>query len=134
MAFAASSGSGPRSFGGKVPHRTATIADTSHGHAPDLSHIQSQCGQLQSQLSSRLQQHPSGLIATLATGTPTAFYAKTGHFTWVLNSGANNHMTDKLSISSHVVSIHQTICLADGSSSTIQHKRLDFEEDFWQGI
>ena len=78
---------------------------------------------MQSQLGSLLKQQPSGSTATLATGTPTAFHAKTGHPTWVLDSGANDHMTGKLSIfSSPVVPIHQTICLADGSTSTIQHK------------
>ncbi|GFY84674.1 hypothetical protein Acr_03g0014480 [Actinidia rufa] len=37
--------------------------------------------------------HPSGSTVTLATGTVTAFHAKNGHPTWVLNSGANDHMT-----------------------------------------
>ncbi|GFZ03452.1 tetraticopeptide domain-containing thioredoxin [Actinidia rufa] len=78
---------------GKGHPRTATVADTSPGHVPDLSHIQSQIGQLQSQLGSLLQHHPSGSIATLATGTLTAFHAKTGHPTWVLDFGANDHMT-----------------------------------------
>ncbi|GFY88845.1 hypothetical protein Acr_06g0007850 [Actinidia rufa] len=46
---------------GKGP-RTATIAETSLGHVPDLSHIQSQLGSL-------LQQQPSGSTATLAAGS-----------------------------------------------------------------
>ncbi|GFZ11361.1 hypothetical protein Acr_22g0007590 [Actinidia rufa] len=74
-------------------HRTATVAETSPGHVPNLSHIQSQLGLLQSQLGSLLQQQPLGSTATLATGTPTAFHAKTGHPTWVLDSGINDHMT-----------------------------------------
>ncbi|GFY87121.1 hypothetical protein Acr_05g0007600 [Actinidia rufa] len=89
----------------KGPPCTATIVETSLGHVPDLSHIQSQLGLLQSQLGSLLQQQRSGSTATLATGTPTAFHAKTGHPTWVLDSRANDHMTGP-----------------------------DFEEDFWQGI
>ncbi|GFZ09690.1 hypothetical protein Acr_21g0002890 [Actinidia rufa] len=56
---------------GKGHHHTATVADTSLGHTPDLSHIQSLIGQLQSQLCSLLQHHPSSSIATLATGTPS---------------------------------------------------------------
>ncbi|GFY82664.1 IBR domain-containing protein [Actinidia rufa] len=107
---------------GKGHPHTATVADTFPGHVPDLSHIRSQLGQLQSQLGSLLQHHPSGSTTTLAIGTPTAFHAKTGHPTWVLDSGANDHITDKLYIfSSPVVPIHQTVCLTDGSISTIQH-------------
>ena len=47
---------------GKGPPRNATIADTSLGHVPDLSHIQSQLGLLQSQLWSWLQQQPRVLL------------------------------------------------------------------------
>ncbi|GFS29780.1 hypothetical protein Acr_00g0008420 [Actinidia rufa] len=43
-------------------------------------------------LSEKGRHYPSGSTATLATGT-AAFYAKTGHPTWVLNFGANDHMT-----------------------------------------
>ena len=93
------------------------------GPVPDLSHIQSQLGLLQSKLESLLQQQPSSSTATLATGTSTAFHVKTSHPIWILNSRGNGHSTDKLSIfSSHVVPIHQTINLADGSTSIIQHK------------
>ena len=54
-----------------------------------------------------------------ATSTTPVFHAKTGHLSWVLNSGANDHMNGKLSIfSSPVVPIHQTICLTDGPTST----------------
>ncbi|GFY88725.1 hypothetical protein Acr_06g0006650 [Actinidia rufa] len=63
---------------GKGPPRTTTVAETSPSHVPDLSHIQSQLGLLQSQLGSLLQQQPLGSTATLATSTPTAFHAKTG--------------------------------------------------------
>ncbi|GFY85359.1 plant neutral invertase family protein [Actinidia rufa] len=91
--------------------RTATVADTSPGPVPDLSHIQSQLGILQSQLGYLLQQQPSGSIATLATGTPIAFHAKTSHPTWVLDSGANDHMTGTLSLS--------------GSDATTIHANLD---------
>ena len=88
---------------GKVPPRTATVAETFPSHVPELSHIQSQLGLLQSQLGSLLQQQLSGSTATLATGTPTAFHAKTGHATWVLDSGANDHMTGKLPFFRHLL-------------------------------
>ncbi|GFZ19413.1 hypothetical protein Acr_28g0001180 [Actinidia rufa] len=82
---------------GKGP-RTATVAETSPGHVLDLSHIQSQLGLLQSQLGSLLQQQPSGSTATLATSTLTAFHAKIGHPTWVLDSEANDHVTGTSSL------------------------------------
>ncbi|GFS40766.1 hypothetical protein Acr_00g0070400 [Actinidia rufa] len=88
MAFAASSSGGPLSSG---------VAETSPGHVPDLSHIQSQLGLLQSQLGSLLQQQPSGSTATLATCTPIAFHAKIGHPTWVLDYKINDHMTGQYS-------------------------------------
>ncbi|GFY88062.1 hypothetical protein Acr_06g0000020 [Actinidia rufa] len=86
MAFAVFS-SGPRyssdrPIGGSP--RTITV---------DLSHIQSQLDLLQFQLGSLLQQQSSGSTATLATGTSTAFHAKTSHPTWVLDSGTNDQMT-----------------------------------------
>ncbi|GFY95182.1 hypothetical protein Acr_10g0005670 [Actinidia rufa] len=80
--------------------RIATVADTSPGFVLNLSHIQSQLGLLQSQLGYLLQQQPSDSTATLATGTPTAFQAKTSHLIWVLDSGVNDHMTGTLSLSS----------------------------------
>ncbi|GFY85385.1 hypothetical protein Acr_04g0001230 [Actinidia rufa] len=58
---------------------TATVADTSPGPVPDLSHIQSQLGILQSQLGSLLQQQPSGSIATLATGGAAPKLIEAGH-------------------------------------------------------
>ncbi|GFY81192.1 ankyrin repeat family protein [Actinidia rufa] len=50
--------------------RTATIADTSPGPVPNLSHIQFQLGLLQSQLGSLLQQQPSGSTVAMATSPP----------------------------------------------------------------
>ncbi|GFY82747.1 hypothetical protein Acr_02g0009870 [Actinidia rufa] len=73
--------------------RIAIVADTSPGLVPNLSHIQSQFGLLQFQLGYLFQQQPSYSTATLATGTPTAFQAKTSHPIWVLNSGTNDHMS-----------------------------------------
>ncbi|GFY83179.1 hypothetical protein Acr_02g0014190 [Actinidia rufa] len=43
---------------------TTTVAETSPGHVPDLSHIQSQLGSL-------LQQQPLSSTATIAIGTPS---------------------------------------------------------------
>ncbi|GFZ11367.1 hypothetical protein Acr_22g0007650 [Actinidia rufa] len=92
MSFAASSGSELRGKSskckGKGPPRTTTVAETSPGHVPDLSYIQSQFGLLQSYLGSLLQQQLLGSTATLTTSTPTAFHAKTSNPNWVLNSGA----------------------------------------------
>ncbi|GFS38379.1 hypothetical protein Acr_00g0057130 [Actinidia rufa] len=69
-----------------------------------------------------IAQQPSSSTATLATGIPTVFHAMTSHRTWVLASEANDHMTGKLSVCSSPVLIHQTVYVADGSTSTIQHK------------
>ncbi|GFZ13658.1 hypothetical protein Acr_23g0020430 [Actinidia rufa] len=55
---------------GKGPPRTATVADTSPG-----------------------PQQPSASTATLATGTPIAFHARASYLTWILDSGANDHVT-----------------------------------------
>ncbi|GFZ09750.1 hypothetical protein Acr_21g0003490 [Actinidia rufa] len=62
----------------------------------------------------------SGPMAAIAVGTLTALHSKSGHPTWILDSGANNHMTGELSIfNSPVTSVNQSVCIADGSSLPI---------------
>ena len=53
--------------------------------------------------------------------TPTALHGKSGHPTWILDSGANNHMTGELAtFTSPVTSVNQSVCIADGSSIPIR--------------
>uniref|UniRef100_A0A2N9J940 Integrase catalytic domain-containing protein n=1 Tax=Fagus sylvatica TaxID=28930 RepID=A0A2N9J940_FAGSY len=60
---------------------------------------------------------------TIATGTPTAFHVRSGEPIWVLDSGANDHMTGESSIfSSPLIPVTQSVSLADGSTSHISHK------------
>ncbi|GFS35809.1 peroxidase superfamily protein [Actinidia rufa] len=52
---------------------------------------------------------------------PTALHGKSGHPTWILDSGANNHMTGELAtFTSPVTSVNQSVCIADGSSIPIR--------------
>ena len=63
----------------------------------------------------------SGPTAAIVTESPTALHGKSGHPTWILDSGANNHMTGELAIfSSPVTSVNQSVCIADGSSIPIR--------------
>ncbi|XP_059627559.1 uncharacterized protein LOC132270389 [Cornus florida] len=56
-------------------------------------------------------------------GTPTAFHVKAKQPTWVLDSGANDHMTGELSVFSfNVIPVTQSMYLADGSTSYIHSK------------
>ncbi|KAF8410332.1 hypothetical protein HHK36_002859 [Tetracentron sinense] len=56
--------------------------------------------------------------ATLITGIPTALHVKSSNPTWILDSGANNHMTGELSIlSSPVTPVTQSIRIVDGPLS-----------------
>uniref|UniRef100_A0A2N9G3G0 Reverse transcriptase Ty1/copia-type domain-containing protein n=1 Tax=Fagus sylvatica TaxID=28930 RepID=A0A2N9G3G0_FAGSY len=101
----------PPSF--NAPH-TATIAETHENSAAilDFSRLQAQIGQLQTQLGS-LATHthdtPTAPTATIATGTPTVFLVRTGEPTWVLDSGANDHMTEQNGVAKrknrHIMSI-----------------------------
>ncbi|GFZ10854.1 hypothetical protein Acr_22g0002520 [Actinidia rufa] len=53
--------------------------------------------------------------------TPTTLHGKSGHPTWILDSGANNHMTGELAtFTSPVTSVNQSVCIADGSSIPIR--------------
>jgi hypothetical protein len=71
-----------------------------------------------------ISQHtPTAATATIATGTPTACHVRSKAPTWVLDSGANNHMTGEPSLfSSPLIPITQSVCLADSSTSHISHK------------
>ncbi|GFZ18593.1 hypothetical protein Acr_27g0003320 [Actinidia rufa] len=52
---------------------------------------------------------------------PTALHGKSGHPTWILDYGANNHMTGELAtFTSPVTSVNQSVCIADGSSIPIR--------------
>jgi hypothetical protein len=61
--------------------------------------------------------------ATIATSTPTAFHFRTEEPTWVLDSGANDHMTGESSLfSSPLIPITQSVSLVDSFTSHISHK------------
>ncbi|GFZ18408.1 hypothetical protein Acr_27g0001470 [Actinidia rufa] len=68
------------------------------------NNFSSQIAQLQSHLGLATASQSSGPTAAIVAETPTALHSKSGHPTWILDLGANNHMTGP-----------------------------DFEEDFWQG-
>ncbi|GFS33956.1 hypothetical protein Acr_00g0031450 [Actinidia rufa] len=90
--------------------------------------------QLQSHLGLAPASPSSGPTATIVAKTPTALHGKSGYPTWILNSGANNHMTGELAtFTSSVTSVNQSNCIADGSSIPIRSQGPDFEEDFWHG-
>ncbi len=108
--------------------RTATIAETHENSAAisDFSRLQAQIGQLQTQLgflAAHTHDTPTAPTATITTGTSTAFHVRTGKPTWILDSGANDHMTGESSLfSSPLIPITQSVSLADGSTSHISHK------------
>ncbi|GFY85851.1 hypothetical protein Acr_04g0005890 [Actinidia rufa] len=80
-----------------------------------------QIAQLQSHLGLATASQSSGPTAAIVAETPTALHGKSGHPTWILDSGANNHMTGELAtFTSPVTSIHQSVCIADGSSIPIR--------------
>ncbi|GFY95374.1 hypothetical protein Acr_10g0007590 [Actinidia rufa] len=99
----------------------------------DAVEAELQIAQLQSHLGLATASQSSGPRAAIVAETPTALHGKFGHPTWILDSGANNHMTGELAtFTSPITSVHQSVCIADGSSIPI--RRPDFEEDFWQGF
>jgi hypothetical protein len=108
--------------------RTTAIAKTTGNSAAlsDFSRLQAQIGQLQDQLGSlaaRAHDTPIAPTATIAIGTPIAFHVRSGEPIWVLDFGANDHMTGESSIfSSPLIPVTQSISLADGSTSHISHK------------
>jgi hypothetical protein len=69
------------------------------------------------------QHTPTAPTAAIATGTPTACHVRSEAPTWVLDSGANDHMTGEPSLfSSPFIPIIQSVCLADSSTFHISHK------------
>ena len=108
--------------------RTAALTETTGNSTTfsDFSRLQAQIGQLQDQLGSlatRAHDTPIAPTATIATGNPIAFHVRSGEPTWVLDSGANDHMTGESSIfSSPLIPVTQSVSLVDGSTSHISHK------------
>uniref|UniRef100_A0A2N9GKI4 Uncharacterized protein n=1 Tax=Fagus sylvatica TaxID=28930 RepID=A0A2N9GKI4_FAGSY len=99
MVFAANSGPRPPSWR-PTCHHCAIVKTT--GNSATLSDF----SRLQAQI-----------------GTPTTFHVRSGEPTWVLDSGANDHMTGESSIfSSPLIPVTQSVSLADGSTSHISHK------------
>ncbi|KAF8392941.1 hypothetical protein HHK36_021181 [Tetracentron sinense] len=83
---------------GKWAPRTGVISKVAPAPSiSDYSQLQSQIAQLQSHLgldpTSFVTISSANPIATLATGIPTALHTKSGNPTWILDFGANNHMT-----------------------------------------
>ncbi|GFZ18609.1 hypothetical protein Acr_27g0003480 [Actinidia rufa] len=90
---------GGRSGGrGRGTPRTGAIAEVEPIPAalPDFKQLQLQIAQLQSHLGLTTASQSSGPTAAIVAETPTALHGKSGHPTWILDSGANNHMTDEL--------------------------------------
>ncbi|KAF8394808.1 hypothetical protein HHK36_018744 [Tetracentron sinense] len=106
---------------GKWAPRTGVIAKVAPTPSiSNYSQLQSQIAQLQSHLGLGLASLATisfaSSTAILATGIPTALHVKSGNPTWILDSGANNHMTGELSIlSSPVTTVTQSVPIADGS-------------------
>ncbi|GFY95259.1 hypothetical protein Acr_10g0006440 [Actinidia rufa] len=115
---------GGRSGGrGRGTPRTGAVAevDSMPANLPDFKQLQLQIAQLQSHLGLATASQSSGPTAAIVAETPTALHGKSGHPTWILDSGANNHMTGELAtFTSPVTSIHQSVCIADGSSIPIR--------------
>ncbi|GFY95400.1 hypothetical protein Acr_10g0007850 [Actinidia rufa] len=83
--------------------------------------------QFQTQLGSLMQQsprpNPNLPTATLASGIPTALHVRSSNPSWVLDSGANDHMTSELSLfTSHMSSIDQFVRIANGSAVHVRSK------------
>ncbi|KAF8398617.1 hypothetical protein HHK36_017548 [Tetracentron sinense] len=92
---------------GKWVPRTGVIAEVAPAPSiSDYSRLQSQIAQLQSHLglgpASSATISSASPTATLATSIPTALHVKSSNPTWILNSGANNHMTSTPSLSGPV--------------------------------
>ncbi|GFY96557.1 hypothetical protein Acr_11g0008630 [Actinidia rufa] len=83
--------------------------------------VGAEIAQLQSHLGLATASQSSGPTAAIVAETPTALHGKSGHPTWILDSGANNHMSGELTtFTSPITSVHQSVCIADGSSIAIR--------------
>ncbi|GFZ03339.1 hypothetical protein Acr_15g0019470 [Actinidia rufa] len=108
---------------GRGTPRTGAIAEVELIPAalPDFKQLQLQIAQLQSHLGLATASQSFGPTTAIVAETPTALHGKSGHPTWILDSGANNHMTGELAtFTSPITSVHQSICIADGSSIPIR--------------
>ncbi|GFZ04887.1 hypothetical protein Acr_17g0004590 [Actinidia rufa] len=84
-------------------------------------HPELQIAQLQSHLGLAPTSQSSHPTAAIVAKTPTALHGKSGHSTWILDSRTNNHITGELAtFTSPVTSVHQSVCIADGSSIPIR--------------
>ncbi|GFZ05939.1 hypothetical protein Acr_18g0001090 [Actinidia rufa] len=114
---------GGRSGGrGRGTPRTGAVAEVESipANLPDFKQLQLQIAQLQSHLGLATASQSSGPTAAIVAETSIPLHGKSGHPTWILDSGANNHMTGELAtFTSPVTSIHQSVCIADGSSIPI---------------
>ncbi|GFY88680.1 hypothetical protein Acr_06g0006200 [Actinidia rufa] len=89
---------GGRSGGrGRGTPRTGAITEVEPipTNLPYFKQLQLQISQLQSHLGLAPTFPSSGPTAAIVAETPTALHGKSGHPTWSLNSGANNHMTGR---------------------------------------
>ncbi|GFY97193.1 hypothetical protein Acr_11g0014990 [Actinidia rufa] len=83
---------------------------------PDFKQLQLQIAQLPSHLGLAHTSQSSGPTAAIVVETPTALHDKLVTPTWILDYRKNNHMTGELTtFTSLVTSVHQSICIADGS-------------------
>ena len=75
---------------------------------PDFNQLQLQIAQLQSHLGLAPASPSFGRTAAIVVGTLTALHGKSDHPTWILDSGANNHMIGELfTFTSLVTSVNQ---------------------------
>ncbi|GFY92444.1 hypothetical protein Acr_08g0008400 [Actinidia rufa] len=125
---------GGRSGGrGRGTPRTGAIAKVEPvpAYLPDFKQLQLQIAQLQSHLGLATASQSSSPTAAIVAETPTTLHGKSGHPTWILDSGANNHMTGELTtFTSPITSVYQSVCIDDGSSIPIRSQgvpRLSFD-------
>ncbi|GFY86650.1 hypothetical protein Acr_05g0002890 [Actinidia rufa] len=84
-------GRGGGRSGGEVEAGAVAEVDSMPANLPDFKQLQLQIAQLQSHLGLATASQSSGPTAAIVAETPTALHGKSGHPTWILDSGANNH-------------------------------------------